>query len=129
MKKLMLKEKMNMKNITIKYGLSIALLFLSNLSYAGYGGGKIDRFYVSSDGLTRFGLVTQLDGTCSNWGEHFKFDASTPIGKNLLSVIMSAKAANQTVNVWYLDSPKSGTNQTNGCTTSEMADLTAIGIK
>jgi len=113
----------------IKYYLAFSLYIFSNISYAaGYGGGEIKRFYVSSGGTVHFGLVTQLPNTCSSWGEHFKFDATTPGGKNMLSVVMSAKLANKTVNVWYTDSSAPGADQTNGCSGSAISTLTNIGI-
>jgi len=108
--------------------LTAILLAFSNPSFSGYGGGEIKRFYVSSDGWVHLGLVSQLPGTCSNWGEHFKFDSTTLGGKNMLSVVMSAKLANKSVNVWYNDTTAPGTNQSNGCKGGVIAILTSIGI-
>ena len=113
----------------MKYYAIIILLTFTNLSYAGYGGGEINRFYTGADGSAYFGLVTQLPNTCRYWEEQFKFDASTAAGKNMLSVLMAAKLANKRVYVWYSDSSNPGTDQTNGCTGNAVSNLLNIGIK
>jgi len=112
-----------------KYYLVIVLCFFSNMLYAGYGTGEIKRFYAGGDGSVYFGLVTQLPNTCSNWSEHFKFDALTSGGKNMLSVLMSAKLANKRVYVWYTDSSNPGTDQTSGCSGNAISILLNIGIQ
>ncbi len=112
----------------IKYYLATVLLVFTGISYAGYGVGEIKRFFVTTDGWVYFGLVNQLPNTCNYYGEHFKFDTSTVGGKNLLSVVMSAKLANRPVAVWYTESPSPGTNHTNGCTGNELSTLSNLGI-
>ncbi len=107
----------------------ILVLVMLNTAYANnYGVGEIKRFYVEDNGWVAMGLITQLKSTCSNWGEHFRFDGSTPGGKNMLSVIMAAKMADKPVNVWYTDSTNPGTDHTNGCSGSAMSILQNIGI-
>jgi len=108
---------------------ALILLSIASQAMAGYGSGDINRYYVRDDGWVYFGLITQLPNTCSSWGEHFRFDATTPGGKNMLGVIMAAKASNKRVDVWYTDSASPGTDQTTGCTGSAMAILKNIGIR
>lgn len=106
----------------------ISLFVLTSLAHAEYGVGVIKRFYAAQDGRVYFGLVTPLANTCSSFGEHFKFDASTPGGKNMLSTVIVAKMGEKTVNVWYTASLAPGTNETNGCNASTLSILTHIGI-
>lgn len=98
-------------------------------AHAGYGAGDINRFYVTTSGWVYFGLKMQLPNTCSSWGEHFRFDTSSPGGGNMLSVLMSAKLARQKVTVWYKDSPAPGSDQTSGCRGDAISTLINIGIK
>jgi hypothetical protein len=112
-----------------KLALAILMCTAAQPSLAGYGGGTIDRYYVDSTGWVYFGLTSQLPGTCSYFIEQFKFDASTPTGKNLLSVIVSAKLAEKDVTLWYTDSPVPGTTQANGCHAGTMAVLNAAGVR
>jgi len=66
--------------------------------------------------------------TCSLWGYHFRFDATTPGGKNMLSILLAAKIAGKRVDVWYTPSSAPGTDHTSGCNAGTAAVLTNIGL-
>jgi len=109
--------------------LGILFLFVASPSFAGYGSGTINRFYVDLDGWVFFGLQTALPNTCSYFIEQFKFSSSTPAGKSMLAVVVAAKAANAPLVLWYSDSTAPGTNHTNGCTGSTMSVVSGIGMQ
>jgi hypothetical protein len=77
---------------------------------------------------TYVGTSLQPSDTCSEFGEFYKFDHTTPHGKSLLATLLTAKATGKNVEIWYLPSTASGTNQTNGCNTSTMAVLTGVSL-
>lgn len=102
----------------------------SNFANAGYDGGTVKRVYTTASGWTYFGLADKSPaGTCSNWGEHFKFDSTTPGGKNMFAIILAAKASGKTINVWYGESTKAGSDQSSGCTGEYLSTLQNVGIK
>ena len=76
----------------------------------------------------RFGVDNPSVDLCSYFQRHFTFDATTEGGKNMLSILLSAKMANRKVSLWYTSSTAPNTIETNGCTISAMAILTSIGI-
>jgi|SRR5712671_2705196 len=109
----------------------LTCLFLLTTSecFANWVGGvELGDINVAPDGYVAVGLSTQPPGTCTNWSWYFRFDASTPGGKNMLATLMAAKVAGKTVNIWYSDSSSPGTNQTNGCNGSTMSVLQGISI-
>jgi len=69
------------------------------------------------------------DKTCSFFGRHMRFDATTPEGKNIFTMLMTAIATNRTIDIWYVPSDKPGTDHTTGCRGSSIATVTAIGLK
>jgi hypothetical protein len=109
--------------------LLMATLFATGRAFAGYGIGTVDRYFVDSDGWVYFGTTVPLDGTCSYFIDQFRFNGTTPAGKNMLATLMAAKIAGIPVSVWYTDSTAPGTNHNNGCTGATMAILTTIGIR
>ncbi len=101
-------------------------------AFSGYAPNlSIDRYYVDANGFVNFGTTPQPVNTCSNWGEYFRFDASTPGGKNMLATLMSAKLLGKKVIIWYVDVNAAyvDTNQTSGCGAGTMSTLTNIGIR
>ena len=99
----------------------------------GFLGGetKVDRFFVQSNGKAFVGLDGDLPANaCSFFQYYFNFDSTTEVGKNLLSVVMTAQVSKSTVNIWYIHSvAEAGTDQTNGCGQNNMAVLDAIGLR
>ncbi len=78
--------------------------------------------------FVEFAVSVPPGNTCSSWGYHFRFDATTPGGKNMLSILLAAKMANKRVNVWYTPSSAPGTDQASGCNAGTAAVLTSIGV-
>lgn len=109
--------------------IAIILLFISIEVNAGYVDGMdVLRLRVHSSGEVYFRTSTQPAGTCSNWGEYFKFDHTTAAGKSLLSTLLAAKASGTRVAVWYIDSAAPGTDQTSGCSNESTATATGISM-
>lgn len=75
-----------------------------------------------------FGAPSQPGDTCDFWGRHWRFDATTKQGQAMHRVLLVAVSANKKVDVWYVSSPKQGTNHTNGCSPEFMAEVTALGL-
>lgn len=115
-----------MKNIV-----SIILAFcfvLGSLSAsAGYQGQvKIKKMYGST--YISFGSSSQPSGTCDYFGRYFRFNATTPAGQNLLSILIAAELANRDVDIWYTESLQLGTGQISGCTQEKMAVVYGVSL-
>ena len=106
----------------------LLLALSSSYVYAGYRG-NVDVFGLFGASEMKFGIENApTSNTCSYFERHLKFDATTDAGKNMLSILLSASVADKSVNVWYTDSSAPGTDETNGCSPSSMATLTAVGF-
>jgi hypothetical protein len=113
-----------------RFLLASVLWAVAGQSYAGWvGGAQIVEVNSGSDGYASISVASAPTGTCSNWGYHFRFDASTSGGKNMLASLLAAKLAATTVNIWYADSANPGTNQSNGCNNSTMAVLQGVSVQ
>jgi len=75
-----------------------------------------------------FGISPQPAETCSYWGEHFVFDGATSGGKNMLSMLLTAKHGNYKVHVWYKESSTPSVDQDNGCRPNTMARVYHIAV-
>ncbi|MEJ1363508.1 MAG: hypothetical protein RPU42_00160 [Candidatus Sedimenticola sp. (ex Thyasira tokunagai)] len=108
----------------------LILLFLSiNNCFADYSGNHgINNLYTTKDGQVSLGFNTQPTNTCNFYGWYIIFDASIAGGKNMLSILLAAKASSKSVNIWYTASTASGTNQNTGCNESSMAKLDGVAI-
>ena len=106
-----------------------SLLFLSTANATSYLGGKTPLYIFGSKAIY-FGIAKENlpKDLCSYWGRNFTFDATTEVGKNMLSILLAAKMANKKIDIWYRASKAPGTNQANGCNHHSMAVLTMIGI-
>jgi hypothetical protein len=76
-----------------------------------------------------FAVSPQPPGTCSGWGEHMRFLLETEDDYARYSMLLTAKASGQKVDLWYNDSTSPGTDHTNGCTSSTSATLYGLGLK
>jgi hypothetical protein len=107
----------------------MCLLSMVSGAQAGYIDGQdLNRVYVGSDGFAYFGTTVQPTGTCYYFGEYIRFDAKSDAGKAMLGVLLSAKAAQRKITVWYTDSTTAGTTHANGCTPTTMSVATGIGF-
>lgn len=77
----------------------------------------------------QFGVVNPPADVCSDYGRHFIFDATTPEGKNMLSVVLAAKVTKTKINIWYTPSTTPGSDQNSGCNVATMAIVDGVGIK
>jgi len=101
------------------------LLLISCTSNAGSSGEHDIKMMFGSD-IIMFGTSTPPADTCSHHGRHFKFDATTESGKNLLSILLAAKLANKKIDIWYKESTAPGKV---GCNSNEVSEVINIGIR
>lgn len=107
---------------------AVALLSTSS-AFAGYGSGTVSTYTIDTVGWVTFGTAVPLANTCSYFGEQFRFDSTTTVGKNLLQTVLAAKATGLTLRVWYNDSTTPGQTEAGSCTYTTMAVLTNIGLQ
>ena len=111
----------------IKFVMSLALIFVSLPSNAGYiANQSISKFYSSS--YIKFAINNPPSDTCVYFGRHFMFDATSKKGQNMLSILLAAKMANKNLNIWYVASTKKGTDENSGCNDDTLAKLTGVGF-
>ena len=60
----------------------------------------VGRIRFDPDGYVYFGTTTQPAETCSNYGEYFRFDSTTPVGKQWAAALLAAKLSGQPVSIW-----------------------------
>lgn len=113
----------------VKAGLAIALAATAGNAVADYAYNlTVARVRTHTNGYVYVGVTPQPSGTCSLWGEYWRFDPTTPIGKSLMATLLTAKATGRPIEMWYNASSVPGTDQASGCTDSTLAVLTAIGL-
>lgn len=116
------------RNFTLNMVAIMAVFFTQNTLAEEYSGAlSVARVRVDPNGAF-VGTNTQPGSTCSNWGEYFRFDHLSPHGKSLLAILLTAKVAGKTVEIWYTASSAPGTNQTNGCYDTTISTLTGVSI-
>lgn len=81
------------------------------------------------EGYAQFGTSVQPKNTCSNYGEYFKVDLTTVDGRHFLATLLTAKAADKPIDVWYTTSSAPGTDATNGCNGTTVSVLKAVSIR
>jgi|GEM_PF-4735228 len=70
------------------------------LSFATYS--NVTHVRVFDNGYAMFATATRPAGTtCTNYLAFYKFNAATAEEKNMLSMLLSAKATRTGVSVWY----------------------------
>ncbi|MCP4746637.1 MAG: hypothetical protein GY874_10940 [Desulfobacteraceae bacterium] len=105
----------------------LASLFLSAPAFADYVGGvNISAINVSDTVL--ISTTQDIGNTCSYFNAKFRFDATTAKGKNMLSLILMAKAMGNPISVWYSAGTSIGTNETNGCGYTNMAVVHEVAM-
>ena len=122
-------EDLVMKKFTRTTFCAALLLLIASESWAlQYAGNQKPQLVYGSNQIN-FGVTTQPKGTCVYFGRHFRFDATTPGGRNILTILLSAVASGKNVDVWYAHRPVPGKNQTNGCNEGNLAVVKYIGIR
>jgi len=118
---------MKITAVRSSFPILVCCLWFSTEASADYAP---DREVTSIHGndFVEFAVSVPPGNTCSLWGYHFRFDATTPGGKNMLSILLAAKMANKRVNVWYTPSSAPGADQASGCNVGTAAILTTVGL-
>jgi hypothetical protein len=117
-------------NGLLKRALVISLCLIGTLSFAGrYAGDlSVGRVRVLGNEVM-FAVSPQPPATCSSFGENMRFLLETEDDYARYSMLLTAKASGQKVDLWYNDSTSPGTDHTNGCTSSTSATLYGLGLK
>lgn len=124
-----------MKKIIYKTTLSFVSIFMlaliTSAAHGEYTVGKVSLIRTTgSTGHTDFGIENpDSSNTCSCYGYNFRFNTATPGGKAMHSNLLTAKASDKEVLIWYDASTTPGTNNTNGCTWDTLAVTSGIGIR
>ncbi|WP_155761643.1 hypothetical protein [Alteromonas mediterranea] len=115
-------------NCLLGFFLLLTLSLSSFFCKADYAGNlKVKKLF--GNGSILFGVSTPPPNTCDYFGRHFKFDATTDGGKNLLSILLAAHLSDKNVDVWYLPSKLPGSSEDNGCNPHDtLAVVTQIGF-
>ncbi len=64
--------------------------------------------------------------TCSYYGAKFKFEHSTPAGKNMFNLILLAKTTGTPISVWFTPSEVPQHDETGNCVISNLAVMNAV---
>ncbi len=105
------------------------LVLISTLGNAEYLGGKTPKATYGATYIM-FGIDSPPSATtCDNWGRQMRFNATTPAGKNMYSMLLTAIASKRKIDLWYSKSTKPGTNRLTGCGLEQLAIVTAMGIR
>lgn len=107
---------------------TIAIALSSFSTHAAWTGSQQPRAMFGSKEI-KFGVNNPPSDTCNYFGRHFKFDATIPEGKNMLSIFLSALLSGKEIAIWYTPSTTPGTDQTNGCSEATLAVVSQIGIE
>lgn len=109
--------------------LVVYLALISTSANAGWAGDRTPVYMYGAQYIV-FGVAgVPPSDTCSYYNRQFRFDGTTPTGKNLLSMLLAAKMGGKTIDIWYTPSTAPGTDHTNGCTESSLAVVNLIGIR
>ncbi|PCJ20483.1 MAG: hypothetical protein COB04_04310 [Gammaproteobacteria bacterium] len=109
--------------------ISVLSILATSPAFAEYAGGlKLHRVWTESSGFTYAGTTGTPSGTCDYYDGQVRFDTTTAAGKNMLSVILTARSTESKVDLWYTKSAAPGTDQSGGCRVHNMAVLTGIGF-
>lgn len=101
-----------MKTIISTFTLLFALLYYSSIaSAAPQSGGKVERLYINKAGtvLFRIGSPNALPDSCSDVNWPYEFKTTDTVGKEWLSLLLTAKAKDETINIGYI--PQAGTTR------------------
>jgi len=95
---------------------------------AWVGNVTINQVTSFDSGIVMFAISGNNSGICNYWGSHFRLDANTDGGKQMYSMLLTAKAANRPINISYAASSTPNTTDANGCTQTTMARPWALTI-
>lgn len=88
----------------------------------------VARIRFDPDGYVYFSTTTQPAETCSNWGEYFRFESTTPVGKQWVAALLASKLSGAPVSIWAYPSSAPGTTESTGCTAAAMSTVWLFGL-
>jgi hypothetical protein len=75
---------------------------LCDFAYGGFDAGfKVTRLSVQSDGYVFFGTDRAPYNTCNYWYFYLQFDSNSIAGKQMLATLLTSKATNTSIDLWY----------------------------
>lgn len=119
---------MNISPFLLRMCLASGLLFTAQACLAEYLAGQTtSKLYGGK--YFQFGVHNPPTGkVCNYFGRHFRFDATTSAGKNILSVLMAAEMADRKVDIWFSKSTAPDTDEESGCDANSLAVIYQIGL-
>ncbi|MDH5325959.1 MAG: hypothetical protein OEZ68_00660 [Gammaproteobacteria bacterium] len=118
----------NNKNRILAALMALALFTLPSIGRSEYAG-NLTPLYLYGAKTMAFGVDLSVANVCNYFGRHFRFDATTPEGKNMLAILLTAISTKRKIDVWYTASTAPGTDNNSGCTFGALAVITSVGIK
>ncbi len=104
----------------------ISILMFASVSFGDYWGPvKITELRIQGKNVF-LGTSTVPANVCSNWGESFRFDHTTPEGKSYLAALLSAKSSSSNITLWY--SPAAVTGACGDAAGVHMAKLSGVAL-
>ena len=114
--------------------LLVSIMLVSLGAYGDWAGNrKIEKIYSFDNGSIgiQFTSIGNMK-VCRSWGLHLKFDGATDAGKNMLSLLLSAKISDRFVDVGYTsntDPSIVGKDETEGCDSNNLSVLKQVTIQ
>lgn len=106
----------------------VLILMAGDCGASGFSGAMlVTRIRVHAE-MAYVGTTTQPAGTCSAYGEYFKFDHRTAEGKAYLAMLMTAKASGKEVQIWYDDSTAPGATEADGCNDTTLSRIWGVAM-
>ncbi|MCI5144902.1 MAG: hypothetical protein D3923_05085, partial [Candidatus Electrothrix sp. AR3] len=103
--------------------------FFSNYAAAEYiGNVEFQKIFVDNN-WCYVQVDDDVSNTCSYFRYRFKFNATTSQGKLMYSALLMSQALKKKIDLWYTASSAVGTNETNGCNPTSIAEAYAIAIQ
>ena len=89
----------------------LGVIYTNGAFSAPQSGGKVERLYINNSGtvLIRIGSTNNLPDDCSDLNWPYEFKTTDTVGKEWLSLLLTAKAKGESVNVGYI--PQEGTTR------------------
>src|SRR5215831_12907106 len=104
-----LSAKAKHKNSLLGAAMAAGLILLPAGNAAADGGYFTLASLNIQQGTIYFGTTSQPPNTCSYFGRYFKFNASSPEGKNMYAALLAAQLTGRNIFVWYNPSMAIGT--------------------
>ena len=117
-----------MKKLMISAVLLVLVLIANKSAHAGWAQAHIIKLVAISDGLVWVQTDAMPSDTCSYWGFNYVMNTNSAAGKQMFSLLLSAKITGNFVELWYDPSSVPGSDHYSGCVPFTMAGITQVGL-